>query len=171
MIVVDCSINHLILFFTFCFILILLSFLVILSYSIQCSSNQDYVKITKYTGTYPNRESFEIVSGSSTLFTSPPFSNNQQYVYEVCLNASSNHIYTLIMKDSYGDGWQSGWISMNDINDNTIFKNTMIRGSQESYQFALYSPINKNDNWRYSDSYHFSGMLIHSMIINGNRSL
>ena len=87
---------------------ILLSFLVILSYSIQCSSNQDYVKITKYTGTYPNRESFEIVSGSSTLFTSPPFSNNQQYVYEVCLNASSNHIYTLIMKDSYGDGWAVG---------------------------------------------------------------
>ena len=134
---------------------ILLSFLVILSYSIQCSSNQDYVKITKYTGTYPNRESFEIVSGSSTLFTSPSFSNNKQYVYEVCLNASSNHIYTLIMKDSASNGWYGGgWISMNDINDNTIFKNTMIRGSQESYQFALYSPINKNDNWRYSDSYH-----------------
>ena len=80
---------------------ILLSFLVILSYSIQCSSNQDYVKITKYTGTYPNRESFEIVSGSSTLFTSPSFSNNKQYVYEVCLNASSNHIYTLIPYQFY----------------------------------------------------------------------
>ena len=97
MIVVDCNINHLILFFTFCFILILLSFLVILSYSIQCSSNQDYVKITKKTGNYPSQESFEIVSGSSTLFTSPSFSNRyQEYVYEVCLNASSNHIYTLM---------------------------------------------------------------------------
>ena len=110
---------------------ILLSFLVILSYSIQCSSSQDYVKITKYTGTYPNRESFEIVSGSSTLFTSPSFSNNKQYVYEVCLNASSNHIYTLIMKDSASNGWYGGgWISMNDINDNTVFKNTMVRGSE-----------------------------------------
>lgn len=100
-------------------------------------------------------ESFEIVSGSSTLFTSPPFSNNQQYVYEVCLNASSNHIYTLIMKDSDIDGrYGFGWISMNDINDNTIFKNTMVRGSEESNQFGLYSPINKNDTWRYSDSYH-----------------
>ena len=134
---------------------ILLSFIVILSYSIQCSSNQDYVKITKYTGNYPSRESFSIVSGSSTLFTSPSFSNqNQQDVYEVCLNASSNHIYTLIMKDSDSDGW-NGWISMNDINDNTIFKNFMRGGvRQESYQFALYSPINKNDTWRYSDSYH-----------------
>ena len=133
---------------------ILLSFIVILSYSIQCSSNQHYVKITKKTGNWASEESFEIVSGSSVLFSSPSFSNNQVHVYEVCLSASSNHIYTLIMKDSYGDGWQSGWISMNDINDNTIFKNTMIRGSQESYQFALYSPINKNDTWRYSDSYH-----------------
>ena len=71
-----------------------------------------------------SEESFEIVSGSSVLFTSPPFSNNQQYVYEVCLNASSNHIYTLIMKDSASGGWYTGGlISMNDINDNTIFKN------------------------------------------------
>ncbi|KAK8791174.1 hypothetical protein WA171_002123 [Blastocystis sp. BT1] len=145
MIVVDCSINHLILFFTF----------FILSYSIQCSSNQDYVKIIMNTVTYADEISFLVKSESSTLFTSPSFSNNQEYVYEVCLNASSNHIYTLIMNDSYGDGWyHGGWISMNDINDNTIFKNTMVYGSEESYQFGLYSPINKNDTWRYSDSYH-----------------
>ena len=61
--------------------------------------------ITKRTGDYPNRESFEIVSGSSVLFTSPSFSiNYEKYVYEVCLNASSNHIYTLIMKDSNSRG-------------------------------------------------------------------
>ena len=130
MIVVDCSINHLILFFTFCFILILLSFLVILSYSIQCSSNQDYVKIIMNTVTYADEISFLVKSESSTLFTSPSFSNNQVHVYEVCLSASSNHIYTLIMKDSNSWGWNDGWISMNDINDNTVFKNTMVRGSE-----------------------------------------
>ena len=60
------------------------------------------------------------------------------------------------MKDSASGGWYTGGlISMNDINDNTIFKNFMKYGvSEESYQFALYSPINKNDTWRYSDSYH-----------------
>ena len=52
-------------------------------------------------------ESFEIVSGSSTLFTSPPFSNNQQYMYEICLNTSSNHIFTLVMGDSSG-WWYAG---------------------------------------------------------------
>ncbi|KAK8795762.1 hypothetical protein WA171_003731 [Blastocystis sp. BT1] len=111
----------------------------------------------KSGGYYPFGESFEIVSGSSTLFTSPRCSKqHQEYVYEVCLNASSNHIYTLIMKDSNSRGWDGGgWISMNDINDNTIFKNIMSCGvSEESYLFALYSPINKNGNWRYSDSYH-----------------
>ena len=103
-----------------------------ISTSIQCSSDQDYVKITKMTTYYASEESFEIVSGSSVLFTSPPFSNYaQQYVYEVCLNASSNHIYTLIMKDSASGGWYTGGlISMNDINDNTVFKNTMVRGSE-----------------------------------------
>ena len=57
------------------------------------------------------------------------------------------------MKDSDIDGWYGfGWISMNDINDNTIFKSRRV--NEENYQFALYSPINKNDTWRYSDSYH-----------------
>lgn len=57
---------------------------------------------------YAFEESFDIVSGSSVLFTSPPFDDDQQYVYEVCLNASSNHIYTLIMKDSNSWGWNDG---------------------------------------------------------------
>ena len=86
---------------------ILLSFIVILSYSIQCSSNQDYVKVTKITKDRANPESFEIVSGSSVLFSSPPFSNNQQYMYEICLNTSSNHIFTLVMGDSSG-WWYAG---------------------------------------------------------------
>ena len=99
---------------------ILLSFLVIPSYSIQCSSKQDYVKITIYADYWASEDSFRIVSGSSTLFTSPSFSDYQHYVYEVCLNALSNHIYTLIMKDSNSWGWNDGWISMNDIIDNSI---------------------------------------------------
>ncbi len=70
-------------------------------------------------------ESFEIVSGSSTLFTSPPFSNNQQYVYERCLNASSNHIFTLVMKDS-GPRWFPGsWIEIEGINRNIVYKGMM----------------------------------------------
>ena len=77
-------------------------FLVILSYSIQCSSDQEHTNISKKTSYDASKESFEIVSGSSVLFSSPPFSNNQQYMYEICLNTSSNHIFTLVMGDSSG---------------------------------------------------------------------
>ena len=129
---------------------ILLSFIVILSYSIQCSSNQDYVKITKYTGYDPNRESFEIVSGSSTLFTSPSFSNRyQQYVYEVCLNASSNHIFTLVKVGFWARGT---WIEIEGMNGNIVYKGMMTERSVQTEQFSLHSPINKNDSWKYTNS-------------------
>ena len=134
--------------------LILLSFLVILSHSIQCSSNQDYVKITKKTGDYDAfQESFEIVSGSSVLFTSSSFLDNQEYVYEVCLNASSNHIFTLVMKDSGGYSWSVGaWIEIEGMNGNIVYKGMMAEDSVQTEQFSLYSPINKNDSWKYTNS-------------------
>ena len=137
---------------------ILLSFLVILSYSIQCSSNQDYAKITKKTTIYASSELFEIVSGSSVLFTSPSFDEDyQHYDMETCLNASSNHIYTLVYKVSGTSPyrwWGSGaWISLADINGNTIFRGLHWTVDQVD-QFALYSPVHKNDTWKYSYSYH-----------------
>ena len=132
---------------------ILLSFLVILSYSIQCSSNQDYAKITMKTTYDAFQESFEIVSGSSVLFTFPSFSNNQQYVYEVCLNASSNHIFNLEIRDSAADAWSSGaWIEIEGMNGNIVYKGMMTEGSVQTEQFSLYSPINKNDSWKYTNS-------------------
>ena len=59
------------------------------------------------------------------------------------------------MRSSSSDGWSGeGWISLRDINDNIVFKNFMRGGvSQERYQFGLYSPIHKNDEWRLSDCY------------------
>ena len=131
-----------------------LSLIVTLTSSTECLSNQDYVKIIKKTKDNASKESFRIVSGSSVLFSSPQFSDNQEYLYELCLNASSNHIYTLVMSDTSWI-WASGsWIAMDDINDNTVFKALMGYGREERYQFALYSPIKKNDEWRFSDSYH-----------------
>ena len=144
-----------ILFLTLCYILLYTSLLDSLSSSIQCPSNQHYLKITKKTTSNAKRESFLILSESTLLFSSPAFSDNQQYVFELCLNSSSTHIYTLVMRDT-GTGSNLGtWISMSDINDNTIFTGFMKpHTQQDSYQFALYSPIIKNAVWKYSDSYH-----------------
>ncbi|KAK8797782.1 hypothetical protein WA171_005313 [Blastocystis sp. BT1] len=111
------------------------------------------------TGDSASTESFLIVSESSTLFSSPEYGEkdkNMQFVNDTCLNVSANHIYTLVMRSNFNDGWRQGaWISLYDINDNIVFKNSLSGGKvEESYLFALYSPINKNDTWRYSDSYH-----------------
>ena len=57
------------------------------------------------------------------------------------------------MGSQYYGWWNGGLISISDINDNIVFKNFMSYGSQERYQFALYSPIHKNDEWRLSDCY------------------
>ena len=103
---------------------------------------------------YASEESFEIVSGSSVLFTSPPFSNYaQQYVYEVCLKSSSNHIFTLVMKCSQNRRWSSGtWIEIEGMNGNIVYKGMMTEGRVQTEQFSLYSPINKNDSWKYTNS-------------------
>ena len=50
--------------------------LVVVSSCIICSSNEDYIKITKQTGYYPSDESFSILSSSFTLFSSPKFSSS-----------------------------------------------------------------------------------------------
>ena len=130
------------------------SYLGFLTCSMDCASDQDYVKITKKTTSQASHESFQIVSGFSVLFSSSPFKDNEVYVNETCLTTSSTHIYTLVMSDSAGDGWQGSWITLSDINENAVFKSSMIHSSQEGYQFALYSPIHKNDTWKFSNSYH-----------------
>ena len=122
-------IKQLIVSISLCFHSSFCSFLVILSYLIQCSSDQEHTNISKKTSYVASKESFEIVSGSSVLFSSPPFSNNQQYVYEICLNTSSNHIFTLVMGDSSGT-WSSGaWIEIEGMNGNIVYKGMMTEWS------------------------------------------
>jgi len=58
------------------------------------------------------------------------------------------------MKDSLYDSWTSGaWIAIKDINDCTIFKGMMVLTSTETYDFALYSPIMKNAEWKFTSTF------------------
>ena len=55
------------------------------------------------------------------------------------------------MKDSAGDGWDGGLISISDINDNVVYEAMMTEKTTQTEQFSLYSPINKNDTWKYTN--------------------
>ena len=72
-----------------------ISSIVALALSLDCDSNQNYLKIIKKTGSWANEESFEIRNGNTALYTSPSLTNNQVRTIETCLTSTTNSIYTL----------------------------------------------------------------------------
>ena len=112
------------------------------------------MKIIKKTLSWASEESFQILSGSQTLYTSPSLVNSEERTLETCLTAAANNQYTLKMKDSFGDSWSSGaWIELYSINDNIIFKGFMDQVREQDVPFSLYSPIDKNALWKFSNQY------------------
>lgn len=60
-----------------------------------CESNEVYIKILKKTTTYASEESFNILSGTTTLYSSPTLVNADLREIEACLAVSQNYQYTL----------------------------------------------------------------------------
>ena len=57
------------------------------------------------------------------------------------------------MRDSANDAWTDGaWIQIEGMNGNIVYKGMMTEKSVQTEQFSLYSPINKNDTWKYTNS-------------------
>ena len=134
-----------------CICILVTSLIAIIASSLDCSSSQVYTKITKKTGSFSSEESFRIYSGSTVVYTSPSFAASGEREIEVCLSASTNHQYTLEMLDSYGDSWADGaWIKFESINGNVIYKTMMTEGRTQTEPLSLYSPINKNEPWKYT---------------------
>ena len=67
------------------------------------------------------------------------------------MDITPDYQYTLKMIHTNGIWRDGAWISIEGINGNTIFKHFMVKQKEEYLQFSLYSPINKNSIWKYSD--------------------
>ena len=129
------------------------SLLAVFASALDCLSDQVYTKITKKTAYFSSEESFRIYSGSTVVYTSPSLTDNDEREIEVCLSASTNHQYTLEMIDGYGDSWSDGaWIKFESINGNVVYKAMMTAGSSQTEPLSLYSPINKNEAWKYTNN-------------------
>ena len=134
--------------------LMLLPLVAVATSTIACPNGQTYLKIVKKTLSWASEESFMIISGSQTLYTSPSLVNNDERTLETCLTAAANNQYTLKMKDTFGDSWTNGgWIKLYSINENIVFKGFMDQSREQDVPFSLYSPIDKNAVWKFSNNY------------------
>ena len=125
-----------------------------ITYSLECPSDKVYATIIKKTGSWASKESFTVSANGAVSYTSPTLYDKQERTLEVCLPATTNNIYTLTMKDSRNDSWTDGaWIEIKDINDHTVLKYIMTDKTEETVDFSLYSPINKNAEWKFSNSF------------------
>ena len=117
---------------------------------IVCTPQQTYVKFIKKIGQYyANEESFKIYSGSSLLYTSPPFAVNEERTIEQCLATSTNNQYTVELLDSYGDCWSAGsYLTIYGAYGNAVFKNYMTDSSKDTFTFSLYYGVIKGDSWK-----------------------
>ena len=117
---------------------------------LTCQDGKLYAKITKKTAGSASQESFQILSGTTVLYTSPSLVNNDVRELEVCLDPAMTGIYDLLMKDTSSYWTNGAWIQIEGINGNLVFKGMMIGSKTETYQFSLYSPVNKGSTWKYT---------------------
>ena len=129
----------------------LLLLVVVLACSeLTCQNGKLYAKITKKTAGSASQESFQILSGTTVLYTSPSLVNNEERELEVCLDPTTTGMYSLLMKDTSSYWTNGAWIQIEGINGNLVFKGMMVASKTETYQFSLYSPVNKGSTWKYT---------------------
>ena len=121
-----------------------------MSSELTCSSEQTYVKFVKNSGSlYASQESFEVYDGSSLLYTSPTFADDEVRTLEECLTSSTNNQYTLKLIDSYGNSWYSkSFLTIYGQYGNVVFKNFLTASTEETYQLSLYYGISESAQWK-----------------------
>ena len=117
--------------------------------SITCGDREVYVKFVKKTTKWANEESWQVMTGFSLVYESPPLTDDQVITIETCITSSSFNYYYVKMMDSGDDSWSDGaWLEIYGINNNLAVKLMMTEKSVEEYvRLSLYAPINKNAEW------------------------
>jgi len=69
-----------------------------------------------FTQIWADEISFEI---DGVTITSGTLANSQTYTYSPCLAPGS---HTLLLLDSFGDGWHGGYVRINNVNYGTTFE-------------------------------------------------
>lgn len=114
--------------------------LVSLALSLDCDSSQVYAKFMKKTINWASEESWQLLNGSTTVYSSPSLTNSETRTIETCLTATTNNQYILRMKDTANDSWSDGaWLEIYGVNGNLALKVMMTEGSTETMNLSLYA--------------------------------
>ena len=120
----------------------------------ECSSaaGQRLISFKKTTFQYGTEEAWELKLGATTLYSSGELDSDLEYPVTLCLNPDS---YTVVMHDSYGDGWVSGGMVTAHDETNTLLGTWNIPAypSQTTHKiqeetFVLESTMG-DTQWRY----------------------
>ena len=82
----------------------------------SCPGGTSSVPVQLFTQTWASEISFEI---DGVTITSGTLGDSQTYTYSRCLAPGS---HTLLLLDSFGDGWHGGYVRINNVNYGTTFE-------------------------------------------------
>jgi hypothetical protein len=103
-------------------------------YPEPCLANSVYIGLV--SGTFPSEISWNIIdaSGADVASGSGDYGNNGLAIQEICLE---DGCYTLDMYDSFGDGWNGGYIFITTTDSLVYLEATIEQGSYNSIQFGI----------------------------------
>lgn len=131
---------------SFFFFLLIVS---LVTSTLTCASNQDYIRVSKTSTSWASEESFKIYANSQVVRESDTFVNSSTQEFEYCISGGTNSQYTLELNDSFGDSWTSGsHITFFGLYNNAFFKGYIVASRTESYSLSLYYPIHQSSEWR-----------------------
>jgi len=81
----------------------------------SCPGGTSSVPVQLFTQTWANEISFKI---DGVTITSGTLGDSQTYTYWRCLAPG---VHTLLLLDSFGDGWHGGYVRINNVNYGTTF--------------------------------------------------
>lgn len=97
----------------------------------ECNTGVNY-SLNLVPGSFPSEVSYSIIDANgAVVYESSPLTSNLQTWDFICLQ---DGCYTILMEDSFGDGWNGGWLYVSDGNSQSSY--TITTGD---YAFAVIS--------------------------------
>ena len=110
--------------------------------TIQCQENQEYMKIVFSKNDYGDSNSYQITDGSTVLYSSGYMYYPNTYTIDICVTITPNYQYTLVMRNSYGNGWGNDWIEIyNKMNERVVYATMEQWAVQQQVNFVLLTSL------------------------------
>ena len=93
----------------------------------SCPTGTSSFPVQLFTQIFGSEISFKI---DGVTITSGALGDFQTYTYSRCLAPGS---HTLLLQDSYGDGWHGGYVRINNVNYGTTFTS----GASKTFTFNV----------------------------------